>query len=543
MKKILLSLALSALAVIGFAADADYNVIPLPHSIVMTKGKAFTLNSNTTIVCTSSDELMQKNAQFLANYINELTGLKLTVSNVKPKKGGYIELSLDKSILGDEAYTIAVNDKKISISGMSSAGVFYGIQTLRKSLPIGDATKEAITLPAVKISDAPRFKYRGMMLDSSRHFFTIDFVKEFIDLIALHNMNVFHWHLNDDQGWRIEIKKYPRLTEIGSMRSGTVMGHNSDVEDGIPYSGYYTQEQCKEIVEYARQRHITVIPEIDMPGHMKAALAAYPNLGCTGGPYEVGHKWGVYFDVLCLGKEETFKFAEDVLDEVIQIFPSKYIHIGGDETPTERWNACERCKKVMAEQNLPIKKLQAYFTNRIEKHLNSKGRAIIGWDEILDGDINKSATIMSWRGIEPGERGAKLGHDVIMSPTSYCYFDYAQTKDQYSEPQAQPHVVTVEKVYSLDPAPATMAEESRKHILGAQANLWTEYVSNPNFATYMILPRMAALAEVQWMNPEQKNFDQFKVRATRLSKLYDKYGYVYGVHLWPERYKHNRENQ
>lgn len=542
-KKILLSLVLSLFVATGFATDASYDVIPLPQSIVMVKGKSFILNSNTTIFCSSKDDLMQKNAYFLSCYIADLTGLKLKVSDIKPKKGNYIELLLNnKNIKGEEAYTININNKNIKISGFTSAGVFYGVQTLRKSLPICNAINNPIVLPAAEIKDAPRFKYRGMMLDCSRHFFSIDFIKKFIDLIALHNMNTFHWHLNDDQGWRIEIKKYPKLVEIGSVRTGTVMGRNSDVDDSVKYGGYYTQEQCREIVEYARQRHITVIPEIDMPGHMKAALASYPNLGCTGGPYKVGHNWGVYYDVLCIGNEDTFKFVEGVLDEIIDIFPSRYIHIGGDETPTKRWSECSKCEKIMQKEGLPINKLQAYFTNRIEKYLNSKGRSIIGWDEILDGDINKSATIMSWRGIEPGEKGAKMGHDVIMSPTSYCYFDYAQTKEQYSEPLTQVHALDVEQVYSLDPAPKTMSEESKKHILGVQANLWTEYISNPNLATYMLLPRMAALSEVQWTSPAQKDFKQFKIRATRLSKLYDKYGYIYALHLWQERYKHNREN-
>lgn len=542
-KKILLSLVLSLFVATGFATDASYDVIPLPQSIVMVKGKAFILNSNTTIFCSSKDDLMQKNACFLSCYIADLTGLKLKVSDIKPKKGNYIELLLNnKNIKGKEAYTININNKNIKISGFTSAGVFYGVQTLRKSLPICNAINNPIVLPAAEIKDAPRFKYRGMMLDCSRHFFSIDFIKKFIDLIALHNMNTFHWHLNDDQGWRIEIKKYPKLIEIGSVRTGTVMGRNSDVDDSVKYGGYYTQDQCREIVEYARQRHITVIPEIDMPGHMKAVLASYPNLGCTGGPYKVGHNWGVYYDVLCIGNEDTFKFVEGVLDEIIDIFPSRYIHIGGDETPTKRWSECSKCEKIMQKEGLPINKLQAYFTNRIEKYLNSKGRSIIGWDEILDGDINKSATIMSWRGIEPGEKGAKMGHDVIMSPTSYCYFDYAQTKEQYSEPLTQVHALDVEQVYSLDPAPKTMSEESKKHILGVQANLWTEYISNPNLATYMLLPRMAALSEVQWTSPAQKDFKQFKIRATRLSKLYDKYGYIYALHLWQERYKHNREN-
>lgn len=524
-----------------YAAEADYNVIPLPQQITMVKGKSFSLMPTTQVICVSADEMMMRNAQFLCDYINETTGLALRVNNNTKPDGPAIVLTIDPKIQGDEAYRLTVTPKRVTISGKTSAGVFYGIQTLRKSLPIVNAQgAEPVMLPAVEITDSPRFVYRGMMLDCARHFFPLAFVKRYIDLLALHNMNVFHWHLSDDQGWRIEIKKYPKLTEIGSMRSGTVMGHNSDVDDGQPYGGYYTQQEAREIVEYARQRHITVIPEIDMPGHMKAALAAYSNLGCTGGPYEVGHYWGVYNDVLCLGNEQVYEFAQDIIDELVTIFPSRYIHIGGDETPTIRWKECPKCQKVAADHNLKFEKLQAYFTNRIENYINGKGRNIIGWDEILEGDINPSATIMSWRGIEPGEHGAKLGHDVIMSPTSHCYFDYKQNEDEDTEPEGQHGLITVEKVYSLDPAPATMPEESRKHILGTQANLWTEYIAYPNRAEYAVLPRMAALCEVQWTPTDKKNFENFKMRANHMAKIYDLYHYVYALHLWPERFNHNR---
>ncbi len=534
-------MALCASLLQAGAADADYHVIPLPQQITISRSNPFTLLPTTQVICTSSDDLMQRNAHFLCDYIKETTGMALTVSINTKVKSPAIVLAIDPKIDGEEAYRITVNQRKVIISGRTSAGIFYGIQTLRKSLPIISAgSAEPVVLPAAEISDAPRFSYRGMMLDCSRHFFTLDFVKRYIDLLALHNMNVFHWHLTDDQGWRIEIKKYPKLTEIGSKRTGTVMGHNSDVDDGQPYGGFYTQQEAKEIVEYARQRHITVIPEIDMPGHMKAALAAYPELGCTGGPYEVGHTWGVYKDVLCLGNEQVYQFVNDIIDELVNIFPAKYIHIGGDETPTVRWAECPKCQKVAAEHNLKLNKLQAYFTNRVEKHINSKGREIIGWDEILDGDINQSATIMSWRGIEPGERGAKLGHDVIMSPTSHCYFDYKQYDDESAEPEGQHGLITVEKVYELDPAPASMPAESRKHILGAQANLWSEYIAYPNRAEYAVLPRMAALSEVQWTPAGQKNYDNFKERAEHMAKIYDLYHYVYALHLWPNRFNHNR---
>ena len=542
-KRMLMIVALCASLLQVSAAEADYHVIPLPQQITMSKGKPFSLLPTTQIVCTSSDELMQKNARFLCDYIKETTGLTLTVNNSAKVKTPAIMLMLDPKMQGEEAYKLSVSAKKVVISGRTSAGIFYGIQTLRKSLPIMNAANaEPVMLPAAEIIDAPRFAYRGMMLDCSRHFFSVDFVKRYIDLLALHNMNVFHWHLTDDQGWRLEIKKYPKLTEIGSKRTGTIMGHNSDVDDGQPYGGFYTQKEAKEIVEYARLRHITVIPEIDMPGHMKAALAAYPELGCTGGPYEVGHAWGIYKDVLCLGNEKVYQFVNDIIDEVADIFPAKYIHIGGDETPTTRWGECPKCKKVAAENNLKLNKLQAYFTNRVEKYINGKGREIVGWDEILDGDINTSATIMSWRGIEPGERGAKLGHDVIMSPTSYCYFDYKQNKNEETEPEGQHALLTVEKVYSLDPAPATMSADSRKHILGAQGNLWTEYVAYPNRAEYAVLPRMAALCEVQWTPTDKKDFNNFRQRADHMAKIYDLHNYVYALHLWPNRFNHNRSD-
>lgn len=540
-KRIFMVMALCASLLQVGAAEADYHVIPLPKQITMSKGNPFHLLPTTQIVCTSSDDLMQGNARFLCDYIKETTGLSLSVGSSSKVKTPAIMLVIDPKMQGDEAYKLSVSPKKLVISGRTPAGIFYGIQTLRKSLPIIKAgSSEPIMLPAAEITDAPRFAYRGMMLDCSRHFFSVDFVKRFIDLLALHNMNTFHWHLTDDQGWRIEIKKYPKLTEIGSKRTGTIMGHNTDVDDGQPYGGFYTQQEARDIVEYARQRHITVIPEIDMPGHMKAALAAYPELGCTGGPYEVGHAWGIYKDVLCLGNEQVFRFVNAIIDEVADIFPAKYIHIGGDETPTTRWGECPKCQKVAAEQNLKLNKLQAYFTNRVEKYINGKGRKIIGWDEILEGDINPSATIMSWRGIEPGERGAKLGHDVIMTPTSHCYFDYGQNKDENTEPEGQHPLLTVEKVYSLDPAPETMPADARKHILGAQANLWSEYVAYPNRAEYAVLPRMAALCEVQWTPNEQKNFNNFKQRVDHMAAIYDLHHYVYALHLWPERFNHNR---
>ena len=534
MKRLLLAAALCFSMLSAHAADANYNVVPLPKSVVMAKGLPFNLTNATTIVYEGTNPEMKRNARFLSEYIQQASGIKTAVLDKRDKKAAAIVLTIDPKVAGAEAYRLSVNNKQVTIAASTPAGVFYGIQTLRKSLPV-QTTGEAITLPAVTVADAPRFGYRGMMLDCARHFFPLSFVKKFIDILAMHNMNVFHWHLTEDQGWRLEIKSHPELTAKSSMRSGTVIGHNATVDDSIPHGGFYTQQEAREIVEYARQRHITVIPEIDMPGHMLAALAAYPELGCTGGPYEVGHRWGVYKDVLCLGKESTYKFVQDVIDEVVDIFPAKYFHIGGDESPTVMWEKCPKCLQKAKDENTDIKHLQQYFTNRVEKYLNGKGKSIIGWDEILEGKINQSATIMSWRGVEPGLKAAKQGHDVIMTPSSHVYFDHYQAKDTKHEPDAIGGCSPVEKVYSYEPLPDTLSAEAKNRIKGVQANLWTEYIPFTTQAEYMVLPRMAALAEVQWTPVAKKNFDDFSKRALRLSDLYDRYGYQYARHLWKEK--------
>ena len=516
---------------------ASYDVVPLPDKMFMTRRLPFMLSQETKIAY-KGDENMMRNANFLSQYIKELTGMKLEVVKAEKKQRNTILLKLSKDVKEEEGYGITIHDAGVTIEGKTAAGVFYGIQTLRKSMPIVKDAK-VIELPAVQITDAPRFGYRGMMLDVSRHFFSVEFVKQYIDLIALHNMNVLHWHLTDDQGWRVEIKKYPRLTEIGSQRSETVIGRNSQVYDGTPYGGYYTQEQMREIVEYARQRYIEVIPEIDMPGHMLAVLAAYPNLGCTGGPYEVGTSWGVFDDILCAGKEETFQFVQDVLDEVMDIFPSKYIHIGGDEAPRTQWKKCELCQKRIKEEGIKgddkmsaEAKLQGYFAKRVEKYLSSKGRKLIGWDELLDSDVEKSAAIMSWRGMEGGLKASSLGHDVVMTPTDHVYFDHYQVEETWNEPLNICCTLTMEQVYKFEPAPDTLSDEAKKHILGAQANLWTEYITCENLAEYMVLPRMGALAESQWMQPDKKNYQNFVERAAHLCEIYDLYGITYAKHIF-----------
>ena len=517
---------------------ANYEVVPLPQSIVMQKGEPFILEAGVEILATAD---LQQEAEFLKQYLKEVTWNDLPIVQKRTKKVRYIELAVSPNVKEAEGYLLTVSQKGVTILGGSAAGVFYGIQTLRK------AVKEGPIMNPVIITDAPRFTWRGMHLDCSRHFFSVDFVKKFIDLLALHNMNRFHWHLTDDQGWRIEIKKWPKLISVGSKRSGTIIGTNSDIDDGIPYGGYYTQDEAREIVAYAAARHITVIPEIDMPGHMLAALASYPELGCTGGPYQVGHYWGVYKDVLCVSNERVYQFVEDVLTEIMDIFPSEVIHIGGDETPTDKWLQCPRCQALQKQLPAPqqaaedfepltskLSPLQAHFTKKVFDFLTSKGRRALGWDEILDGSP-QSAMIMSWRGTEPGAKAAETGHDVVMTPTTYCYFDYQQVKDTQFEPSRCGGFIPIEKVYSLDPAPDSLSVTAREHILGAQANLWAEYMTNEAMVEYQALPRMSALSEVQWTQPEHKDYEAFKERLTRLTALFELYRYQYAKHLWPDR--------
>ncbi|MBR3726436.1 MAG: beta-N-acetylhexosaminidase [Prevotella sp.] len=529
------------------AQTARYDIVPLPRNIALQQAPGFVLSEKTAIVYADG---LAREAQFLKEYVEEMTQLQLSVRPYA-KKGdakGNIALSIaapakKKPLVepNEEAYTLTVSAKGVQLSGQTTAAVFRGIQTLRKSLPVIRDSEAAtqVALPAVVIQDEPRFAYRGMHLDCSRHFFPIDFVKKYIDLIALHGMNKFHWHLTDDQGWRFEVKKYPKLTTIGGWRTGTVVGRNTPIDDGIRHGGFYTQEECRDIVRYAAERHITVIPEIDMPGHMVAALAAYPEFGCTGGPYEVEHKWGVFADVLCPGKEQTFRFVEDVLAEVIDVFPSEYIHIGGDECPRDRWKKCELCQKRIQQEGLQAEgkqsaedHLQGYFTKRVEQFLHTKGKRLIGWDELLGCNVDNTSTIMSWRGAEPGAKAAKLGHDVIMTPNKPMYFDHYQTDKRDGEPLSIGGNSPSEAVYAFEPVAADLSPEDAKHILGVQANVWAEYIYSTQHVEYQILPRMAALAEVQWLQPEQKNFEAFRERATRLKALYDLHRWVVAPHLF-----------
>lgn len=518
----------------GAGQDETYRVIPLPQEIVSVSGAPFTLNGDVKILYPEGNEKMQKNAEFLAGYIKEITGKELKVgTGTEGKNAIVLKLGLDAA--NAEAYNLKVNGKGITIAAPTEAGVFYGIQTLRKSLPI---VKGDVELPAVEINDYPRFGYRGVHFDVGRHFFDVEEAKTFIDMMTLHNMNRLHWHLTEDQGWRLEIKKYPLLTEIGSKRKETVIGRNSGKYDGKPYGGFFTQEQAKEIVAYAADRYITVIPEIDLPGHMQAALAAYPELGCTGGPYEVWTQWGVSDNVLCAGKDKTLDFIDDVLTEVMEIFPSEYIHVGGDECPKDKWEKCPRCQaRIKAlgiksdDKHSKEEYLQSFVINHAEKFLNDHGRKIIGWDEILEGGLAPNATVMSWRGEAGGIEAAKQHHDVIMTPNTYLYFDYYQTKDIEDEPLAIGGYVPVDMVYNYEPVPASLTPEEKEYIIGVQANHWSEYFPTFSQLQYMALPRWAALAEIQWTMPEKKNYENFLARMPHMMDIYSLEGYNYAKHI------------
>ena len=442
------------------------------------------------------------------------------------------------TVENDEGYSLEVTTSGIVIMASTSEGIFYALQTLRQimrmdAMPDADGQSRTWQVPLVHITDYPRFPYRGMHLDVCRHFMPIDFVKKYIDLLAYYKLNTFHWHLTDDQGWRIEIKKYPKLQEIAAWRDETLIGHykeTPDRYDGTRHGGYYTQEEIKDVVAFAADRGVTIIPEIEMPGHALAALSAYPELACTPGPFKAATTWGVFDDVFC-PTETTFTFLQDVLDEVISLFPSPYIHIGGDECPKKRWKESAFCQQLMKANGLTDEhQLQSYFTQRIEKYLNTKGRSIIGWDEILEGGLAPNATVMSWRGMSGGIEAAKSGHDVIMTPGSHCYFDHYQA-DPDVEPIAFGGLTTLEKVYSFNPVPAQLTSSEAKHILGAQGNLWTEYIGSTDQAEYMAFPRAIALAEVLWTPASKRNWNEFALRLDKHLDRLDGMDVRYANHL------------
>jgi hexosaminidase len=427
---------------------------------------------------------------------------------------------LKDNTLAPEAYTILVSPGNAVVRASGLNGVLYALQTLRQMLPAaiygsGAAEKEKWVLPCCEIRDEPRFAWRGMHLDSSRHFWSVDEVKRYLDVMAMYKLNRFHWHLTDDQGWRIEIRAYPLLSQVACWREGTMVGRDFSSNDGIRYGGFYTQDEIRDVVAYAAERGITVVPEIDLPGHMLAAMSAYPELGCTGGPYAAWTIWGVSDQVLCVGKESTFRFLEGVLSEVAELFPGEYIHIGGDECPKTEWKKCPDCQALIHRLGLKDdgrftaeQYLQNYVTKRIQDFLATKGKKVIGWDEILEGELAPGATVMSWRGTAGAKQAAAHGFDAILTPTSHCYFDYLQSEDRDAEPLGFNGIVTLEKIYSFDPLDG-IAPEQAHHILGVQANLWTEYISTPEHLEYMLLPRLLALSEVQWCQDGKRDPGRF----------------------------------
>lgn len=506
---VLISLFAGLSSVFAAIPRADFRVIPLPRKIEAGTSAPFVLKNNTRIYY---EEGLKRNALFLQQYIADVTGLRLELTE-KPRRKNVISLVVSNDGSGNaEKYIVTVDKKAIQVRANSPAGVFYGVQTLRKALPVMQTAW--VEIPAGRVEDSPRFNYRGVHLDVARHFFPADSIKKYIDIIALHNVNYFHWHLTDDQGWRIEIKSRSRLTAVGSCRAQTA-------GDGKAYCGFYTQEEIRDIVKYAQERYITIIPEIDVPGHTCAALASYPELGCTGGPYKVWEVWGGPADVLCAGKPETMRFLQDVFSEIVDLFPSEYIHIGGDECPKERWKACARCQAKIKELGIVAdpahsaeQKLQSYIMISVEDFLAKKGRRVIGWDEILEGGLGPDAIVHSWRGVNGAVEAVRQGHDAILSPTSHCYFDYDQEK-----------ITPMDKVYAFDPVPGGIDSAALSHILGVQANVWTEYMPTFNRVQVMLLPRLAALSEVQWSAPGGMDYNDFLQRLKHLALIYDRYDY------------------
>lgn len=513
---ILILTALNLVQLFAQNHNVQLNIIPEPQSVILQKGY-FEINNSTKILFSQKDESI---ANYLKSILQPSTGYNLEVEKLSGKKFSnavILETKEGKSDLGKEGYELIVSDKNIFIKANSENGLFYGVQTLRQLLPIQIESKTKVEnvewkVPSVEIKDKPQFVWRGLNLDCCRHFMTKDFIKRYIDLLAYHKCNILHWHLTEDQGWRIEIKKYPELTSKGAFRT---------YDDGSTYGGFYTQEDVKEIINYASSRYITVVPEIEMPGHSTAAVATYPNLSCTGGPFEVGTLWGIYKDIYCAGNEETFNFLEDVLTEVINLFPSKYIHIGGDEAPKDRWKNCPKCQQRIKDEGLADEhELQSYFVKRIEKFINSKGKKIIGWDEILEGGLAPEATVQSWRGIKGAIEAAKQGHDVIVSPTSNCYFDYPVD------------VTDLQKVYSFDPVPTELTEQERKHVLGSEGNMWSEYAPQ-KLIDDRLFPRMLALSEVVWTYPKERNYEEFLQRVQKHYDRLDLLGVNYGLETKP----------
>ena len=543
MKRLLLfSLAaLMMTSVVPAREQPKLDLIPYPNEVNLEEGY-FKVKGASVTYDASFDDVTIAAIKSFAEKLSYVSGSKSSVSTKRSSKGFIFRYNAG---IAPEAYSVHVEGKATCVEASSFRGFNYAIQTIKQLLPMeiyGDtpAPKASWIIPAVSINDAPRFGYRGMHLDVVRHFFYVDVVKKYLDIMEMHKLNKFHWHLTDDQGWRIEIKKYPRLTEVGSIRYGTCIKDDFSTNDGVTYGEgmYYTQDQIREIVAYAASKGIDVIPEIDLPGHMMGALAAYPELGCTGGPYNVWTRWGVSPDVLCAGNEKVYEFIEDVLSEVCELFPGEYVHIGGDECPKTTWEKCPKCQAKIAELGLKDTDdekaehfLQSYVITRVEKFLNDRGRKVIGWDEILEGGVAPNATVMSWRGTTGGQKAASMGHDAIMTPRRFMYFDRYQSRDVSNEPFGIGGYLPVQRVYNYEPYPEGMTDEEKAHILGVQANIWSEYVIGEDHLFYMLLPRIAALSEVQWCKEGSKDWERFYATVARYCDIYKLMGYNVAPHV------------
>lgn len=519
---------------------ADYNVIPQVQYLSVKDGDVYVFDSSRKLVYDNQDS--RRSLELFAQDLEELVGIRPSVAagtSEDAKDNVYFTLGLQDG--RKEAYSINVSSDGILVRAVAPEGIYRATRTLLKS--VGTEKTSSVEFPSAEVSDWPRFGYRGLMLDVSRHFSDVEMVKRTIDMLALHQLNIFHWHLTDDQGWRIEIKSHPELTEVGAWRDDTVVGRylgGTDYPtDGKRHGGFYTQEQIREIVAYAKERYIEIIPEIDLPGHTSAVLAAYPQLGCEDKEYKVANRWGVIRDVLCAGNPASLDLFKDIMDEVCDLFPGKYIHLGGDECVKDRWKACPKCQKKIRELGLKDGSryskedyLQSWFMGEVASFVQSKGKRVIGWDEILEGVPMDDSVIMSWRGTEGGITAARMGHDVVMTPTSDMYFDQSQTLASQLEEIPVGGFINVMKVYSYEPLPASLTPEQQKHILGCQANVWCEYMPEERIRQYQMLPRLAALSEVQWTMPERKNYKDFLKRLPKMLSIYDHYGYNYAKHIF-----------
>lgn len=519
---------------------ADYNVIPQVQNLSVKDGDVYVFDSSRKLVYDNQDS--RRSLELFAQDLEELVGIRPSVAagtSEDAKDNVYFTLGLQDG--RKEAYSINVSSDGILVQAVAPEGIYRATRTLLKS--VGTEKTSSVEFPSAEVSDWPRFGYRGLMLDVSRHFSDVEMVKRTIDMLALHQLNIFHWHLTDDQGWRIEIKSHPELTEVGAWRDDTVVGRylgGTDYPtDGKRHGGFYTQEQIREIVAYAKERYIEIIPEIDLPGHTSAVLAAYPQLGCEDKEYKVANRWGVIRDILCAGNPASLDLFKDIMDEVCDLFPGKYIHLGGDECVKDRWKACPKCQKKIRELGLKDGSryskedyLQSWFMGEVASYVQSKGKRVIGWDEILEGVPMDDSVIMSWRGTEGGITAARMGHDVVMTPTSDMYFDQSQTLASQLEEIPVGGFINVMKVYSYEPLPASLTPEQQKHILGCQANVWCEYMPEERIRQYQMLPRLAALSEVQWTMPERKNYKDFLKRLPKMLSIYDHYGYNYAKHIF-----------